>query len=495
VERQELSAKEPDGRDVRLGRRRRRILFTSVAAIVVLVLGGSVAAYAINSGSDTFSFFGKTDVSGAPTPGAGQKGAAGPSAKAKTAPTQSIAPPADVAALKLPRIPWDGGPSYYAKFSKAAAAGWTDPSFFPIGVWYESVLSQDDIDKDKAAGLNTYVELTDDSDMGLINRNGMHAMTSKVHKDSGSETTGWLINDEVDMWGGAGTSTWNGKFPEAGIPCTSGKYDCGYDAMKKLTAALPSDDGRFRYANYGKGVMFWQEDADASRFVNSYTSVTSNDEYWYTDPDLCEGSEGPTIGIKTTAACRRAANYGRTMDKMRRLDALDGKRQAIYAFVEDGHPFTDAKAPTITGPQIGGAVMSSLIHEARGILYFNHNFSGPCISQHVLRDQCGKAVRPAVTELDKRITSLAPVLNTQSYVWTFDKQLDTMLKAYNGSYYVFAMPGRTAGTGKQRLTLPPGISGSSAEVMFENRSVPISNGALTDSFAKDYSYHIYKITP
>ena len=40
--------------------------------------------------------------------------------------------------------------------------------FFPVGVWFESVTSQSDIDMDKAAGLNTYVELTDNSDLPLI---------------------------------------------------------------------------------------------------------------------------------------------------------------------------------------------------------------------------------------------------------------------------------------------------------------------------------------
>ena len=412
---------------------------------------------------------------------------------ATTAP--STLPPAESAALDLPRVPWEGGPEYYAKFPAADSAGWDDKSFFPIGVWYESVTTQADVDKDKAAGLNTYVMLTESSNMDLVERNGMHAITSEARKDSGPETTSWLINDEVDMWGGAGNSTWTGKFPGEGAPCTSGKYDCGYDVMKKLSSDLPSNDGRMMYANFGKGVMFWQSDADAAKFVNNYTSVVSNDVYWYTDPNVCySASEGVSIGV-ATANCRRAANYGLTMDRMRQLDAMDGKRQPVYGFVEVGHPFEDNNAPTITKDQIAGAVVNSLIHEARGVLYFNHNFGSSCISQHVLRDSCGAAVRPTVTELDQHITSLAPVLNTQSYQWSFNPKLDTMLKAADGSYYIFAMPGRTGGTGEQKLTLPKGVSGAKAEVLFENRTLPIAGNAITDTFAAEYSYHIYKITP
>lgn len=416
-----------------------------------------------------------------------------PSAAASSAPPTSTSP--ESLKLDLPRVPWEGGPEYYSKFAKSHAAGWDRPDFFPIGVWYEGVYSPDDIAKDKGAGLNTYVMLTNGSDMNLIERTGMHAMTTEARKDTGDETTAWIINDEVDMWGGAGNSTWTGKYPGEGQPCTSGKYDCGFDVMKRLSSGLPDDDGRMTYANFGKGVMFWQSDTAASRFVNSYTTVVSNDIYWYTDPNVCSSaSEGPTMGV-TRDACRRSANYGLTMDRMRKLDAMDGKRQPVYAFVEVGHPFEGNDSPTITGEQVAGAVVNSLIHEARGVLYFNHNFGSSCISQHVLRDACGAAVRPTVTELNRRITSLAPVLNTQSVQWEFNPKLDTMLKPHNGSYYIFAMPGRTGGTGEQKLTLPKELSGATAEVLFENRTVPIAGGTITDTFAKEFAYHIYKITP
>src|SRR5689334_22125426 len=80
------------------------------------------------------------------------------------------------AALATARVPWEGGPSYYARFAKVKAAGWDDPKFFPLGVWYEGVHSSEDVAKDKAAGLNTYVMVTGDSNMDLIEQGGMHAM-------------------------------------------------------------------------------------------------------------------------------------------------------------------------------------------------------------------------------------------------------------------------------------------------------------------------------
>lgn len=398
-----------------------------------------------------------------------------PSPTASPSPTESTTAPADTSAvLALPRVPWEGGPSYYNSFPQAKADGWTDPNRFPIGVWYESVLSDADVQKDKANGLNTYVELTGDSDMNVVKRNGMSAIVSGKYANQGNESVGWLLGDEVDMNDGPGA---------------------GYTTMQNLLNGYPAGDGRMRYANFGKGVQIWESDAEAGKFVNDYTTATSADMYWYTDPWMCPGPGEPLpLGVPA-ATCRRAANYGLTVDRMRYLDGLDGKRQPIYGFVEDGHPFTQSTAPTITADQIAGAVMSSLIHEARGIIYFNHNFGGSCISQHVLRDQCGDAVRPTVAKVNSEINSLAPVLNTQSYKWTFNSSVDTMLKAYDGSFYIFAMPGRSGGTGTQKLTLPAGLTGSTAEVMFEGRSVPISGGAIQDDFAKESSYHIYKITP
>ncbi|MCY1138196.1 DUF4082 domain-containing protein [Actinoplanes sp. Pm04-4] len=409
-----------------------------------------------------------------------------------SSPSTPTTPPAQPVGLDLPRVPWEGGPEYYGRFAPAKA-GFTDSGFFPVGVWFESVLGDEDAATDKAAGINTYVELTENSDLATVRKAGMHALTSWESGSRGDESVGWVLTDEPDMWAGPGDGQWTGKFPGQGDVCAT-KEPCGYDVLRRISAGLPGDT-RLRYVNYGKGVMFWESDAEAAAFVNQFTSIVSNDIYWYTDPNVCGSpSEGPSAGV-AREKCRRAANYGLTMDRMRELDAADGKRQPVYAFVEVGHPFGEADAPTITAEQIAGATMNSLIHEARGIIYFNHNFGGSCISQHVLRDGCGKAVRPAVTELNRRIATLAPVLNTQSYAWNFNAGLDTMLKSHEGSHFVFAMPGRDGGTGSQTLTLPPGLTGTSAEVLFENRSVPISGGKLQDTFAKESSYHIYKITP
>ena len=54
--------------------------------------------------------------------------------------------------LNLPRIPWEGGSAYWAQFPKANAAGWDDPSFFPISIFLGQMQSADYY---KSLGINT----------------------------------------------------------------------------------------------------------------------------------------------------------------------------------------------------------------------------------------------------------------------------------------------------------------------------------------------------
>jgi hypothetical protein len=404
------------------------------------------------------------------------------------------------ARLNLSKVAWEGGSTYWNKWSSTRP--WANPAFFPIGVWYESVTTQLDIDLDKAVGLNTYVELTANSKAALIHNAGMWSVSDTPLAGYGTETVGWLLADEPDIYYKSGNDPWNGTDGwNTCIPIQSKGGKCGYTVLAKKKAQRSAP----HYANYGKDVLFLDNDTDAAQFVNGYTDWLSLDEYWYSETQVCAGGtkripgSGPINPITrkpelTPAECHRAANYGVNVDRARTLDAKDGKLQPIWAFVEVGHPMKDAATPSITGPQIKGAVMSSLIHGARGIIYFNHSFGGSCISYHVLREKCGSAVRPEVTALNQQITRLAPVLNTQSLQWTFSPNLDTMLKQTpDGANYIFAMMKGGVKPGPQTFTLPSGLTSTAVTVVDENRTLPVTGGSFTDWFAAENSYHIYKI--
>jgi hypothetical protein len=404
-------------------------------------------------------------------------------------PAQSTpAEAAEAAAGPFQLRPVDGGPDYFTKFPNSLPS---DPSYFPVGVWLESLIEPADALKDRQVGLNLYVDLTSNSDITHATTQGMRALVSGTVPGAGR-----VLSDEPDMWAGPGDAVWTGKWPGTGPICSPENQSCGYTVQRELRKTVPA--GALVYTNYGKGVTFWETNEQAAVFVNECQDVVSADNYWFTDPNICGPSEGGAVfaaGAQLAPEkCRLAANYGWTVDRMRAL-VKPVASKPVWAFVEVGHPFTEANAPTISGPQIRAAVWSSLIHGARGIVYFNHNFGGDCQSQHVLRDPCGDAVRPLVTEVNGQITRLAPVLNAPflDNALSHGPGTDAAVKVHGGSLYVLA---GSAQAGQQDALFQLNcLAGTDAAVtvLDENRTVAMTKGAFSDHFADGNAVHLYRI--
>jgi hypothetical protein len=388
-----------------------------------------------------------------------------PPAPTPTPTNPTTPPPAPGVTATLRQV--DGGTDYYGKFSNGLP---TSADYFPIGVWYESARNAGEVALDREVGINTYMELTDDSQFDLVTNAGSYMVPSYA---TNPQANGYLLNDEVDMGPGPGP---------------------GYTVMEEALKRVPP--GMMSYANFGKGVTFWETDAEAAQFV-SYPALVSADNYWFTDPNICDRYEGAAlVGTRgtnlTEPQCRLAANYGQTVERVRELVSPLGSKP-VWNFVEVGHPFTQATAPTITAPQIRAAVWSGIIHGARGTIYFNHNFGGDCISYHVLRESCGAGVRPTVMAVNKQVTELAPVLNSPFVdgLLTTNGTVDTAVKAYNGAFYVLAGSAQPAG---QTVTFTNECTtATTATVLGENRTLPVSGGTFTDTFADGNAVHLYQL--
>ena len=436
------------------------------------VLGGGARSYASTSGS----------LGSLPrTYRVGQGGSASPAsiyadqAPAPTPPPPPTPPPTPppVPGLSLQQV--DGGPGYYGQFSNALP---TDPSYFPIGVWGSYNHTQANRNLDAAAGINLYVWAADNTFLAQIRSDGRFRVIQDEDNRTGvgTETAGWMLGDEIDMC--------------CGPPGFVGGN--GYNMLTSTIASLPQD-GRAHYANYGKGVMFWESDQQAQRFVNEFQQLVSDDIYWFTDPNE-----------RSRQGYRLAASYGATVDRMRALDAMERRpwedangRKPIWNFVEVGWPFTESAAQGgrgITGPEIRAAVWHSLIAGARGIIYFQHSFGGPCSGDHhVLRSNC-EGTRAATTAVDAQVKALAPVLNAPRVdgLVSSSAGVRTMAKWQGGKFWVFA--GRTQNGGQTSNTLSlPCVGNATAAVDGESRTVPVNNGQLTDSFADGNTIHIYRI--
>ena len=392
----------------------------------------------------------------------------------------------------------DGGERYFDRFKNSFP---TSPDFFPLGVWFTSTTSPEEIASDRALGINTYVMLTAESSVQLIKDAGLFAMTDK----SNAYAAGQLLADEADMWGGAGDAPWTGMTPGPGVPlvvenkwlCIPEDAQCGYTAMRAFQKQVPP--GVMAYANYGKGVAFWQPRQHAERFVNDFQNLVSVDNYWFTDPVICGTYQGGVrknggVAPLSPEDCRLAANYGITTDYVRSL-VQPSAALPVWNFVELGHPNGDEEGGyTITAPQIRAAVWSSIINGARGIIYFVHNFGGPCRSYNLLRDHCGDAIRADFAAVNHQIARLAPVLNA-SFVDGYarsDGPVDLAVKRYNGSNYILAAS-TTNEPSEATIVLSCG-NATSAAVIDENRTVPIANRSFHDTFADGNAIHLYRFT-
>jgi hypothetical protein len=445
------------------------------------VVGLGAAGLAVlslrSSGGDNATVAAPTDPGGSPT------------FRATSGPAGTAARPGGSGAV-LRDI--DGGLGYYDSFVNGLP---TAESFFPVGVWFESVVSADEIQQDQDAGLNLYVELTNSSDLGLVRQSGMYAFVSQPSMTAGPLPAAWLITDEVDMWGGPGRAQWTGKDPESGEPiCVPDNQPCGYSAMAEMIRRLP-DDGRMHYANFGKGIAFWQTEAEAQEFVNAVDGVVSADTYWLTDNNICSFNEGGGFFNGRDVPghlCHRPSNYGLTVDKVRRLVRPAASRP-VWAFVEVGHPFSEDHWPSAQPAAVSAAVWSSLIHGARGVIYFNHSFGGPCQTQHALRESCYRDVRAEVKRTNSRIHALAPVLNAPfaDGVATASEGVDLTTKWYDGHFYVLA---NSTGAASRPVTFTlPCVGDATVSVLFENRSIPAPGGAFVDTFADANAVHLYRV--
>jgi hypothetical protein len=162
----------------------------------------------------------------------------------------------------------------------------------------------------------------------------------------------------------------------------------------------------------------------------------------------------------------------------------------------DDGPFVANIAPG----QLQGAVMNSIINEARGIWYFNQSHTGPCQGGSIVRQSqvttnfCGATQVAAMKTVNSVIKALAPVINTQSFVWSFGAGLDTMLKVYKGDAYIFSMVDGSSPPGARSFQLPPGLNGRTIEVLNEGRTLTANAQAqFADNFSAEYSYHIYRV--
>jgi hypothetical protein len=337
---------------------------------------------------------------------------------------------------------------------------------------------------------------------------------------------------------GPGGNGWlnNGTYSESA--CVPSGSQCGFTEARFFYTAQPSSDGSLGYPingaaihqGFGKGVLFWYSDRSAAQFLK-YSDILSADSYWLTDDDLSQASQGgcallpnsPTAcnggggpGL-SPAQTKLPANYAYNVTQLERLQALNGPPKPVVVPVETGCPFSGGSSGgnCATPPQTIAAAWHALIAGARGIIWFQHNFSGRCQDDRTFSDgsepssgnyNCQQTpgvtlhdLVQAVTAFDKEVTSLNSALLSPTVLGYLSTAGDvsTMVKAYGGSCYVFAGSGRPATPPPYNqsvtFTLADHYTGP-LTVIDENRTVQATGGSFQDTFANADSVHVYRLT-
>jgi len=392
-------------------------------------------------------------------------------------------------------IPWEGGPAYWEQFAKADAAGWSDPTFFPFAVWIGKPDFGDHPSQFIAIGVNVYMAVEHNLPLTGATDEGIHVMPQVEEWTTGEVgsnalAVSWFIADEPDMNESFGDE--NGRLAEV---------------QDRVADAVALADGRFTSLNIGNGVnkTFWSPNTvdDMVQAVD----LSCVDQYCYTSPGVRNNVESSPDWPGGSAHC--AAAYGWLADQMYSFQGAT--RKPFWVAVETKVPYlAESGSDIILYAEIEGAVWAAIIHEARGILWFQHNgFYDPdgeapetdpntglaTIQNTYSLLDCEQALTDYAEDIMIKVRNLAPAINTQSRVHDYDAAgIYTMTKIHGGNLYVFAHVAIGGATGSKTFTLPAGVTGGTAVVEGESRSVSVTGGQFTDTFANEYTHHVYRIS-
>jgi hypothetical protein len=431
----------------------------------------------------------------------------------------------------------NGGSNYFSNINPKSS--WMDHHIL-LGAWDEQPQTPAEVAYDRATGDNIYWALAGFNStchggpcvasLKTIREGGMHVSAPGVNADSGSETVAYEGQDEADMNYGTGSDAWN----EKDLTCIPANNQCGYTVARWYYTGEPAKYGKPDYPlkgtikeqGFGKGVLFWDTDKQAAEFLN-YSDILDADSYWMTDSDLNEAGQGgcalfpdsPAIcghgsGSGLTNAQRALpANYAYNVTKLEQLQAMNGSPKPILVDVETGCP--KAGYGCTTPNAMTAAAWHALIAGARGIIWFQHNFGGPCVDYRTIIDgsnseshgySCQQTpgvtlhdMVVALTKVNTEINSLNSALLApfaEGYV-SSKNDVSYMAKYSGGKFYIFAASGKpgTPPPANQKVTFSiTGAKRCSVNVVNENRHITVANGQFTDTFSNADSVHIYRVS-
>jgi hypothetical protein len=351
------------------------------------------------------------------------------------------------------------------------------PEFFPLAVWLQS---PSNAARYRAIGINTYVALwrgPTEEQLDALDKAGIRVICgqnarSLRFKDRPT-IVGWMHGDEPDN----AQSLGQGKGYGPPIPPTR-----VVESYRKIRAADPD---RPVMLNLGQGVAW---DGWHGRGVR-----TNHPE------DYAEYVEGCDIAsFDIYPACHETREiagqlwyvpYG--VDRLRKWTR--GQKDVWCCIETTRIDNVDRKA---TPGQVRSEVWMALIHGAKGIIYFAHQFKPKFVEAGLLADE---EMARAVAAINRQIQELAPILNSpdvhaDASVATSNQRvpIEFVVKRPVGRTYLFAVAMRE---GEATATFKlPDAGDARIEVLGEGRTIRSVGGQWEDRFT-DYQVHLYRIEP
>jgi len=349
-------------------------------------------------------------------------------------------------------------------------------AFFPIGVWLQNPTNAA---KYRAAGINTYVGLWQGPtarQLDELQANGLRVICFQnevaLQHPAASNIIAWMHNDEPD------NSTTRGARLGFGSPIPPRQILADYNALKK------NDPTRPVFLNLGQGVA-WDGWYGRGRRNNS------PEDY----PEYLKGCDIASFNIypMNHGSVEVAGNLWLVADGVTRLRQWSHEAKPVWNCIETTRIDNAGRKPT--PHEVRAQVWMSLIHGSRGIIYFVHQFEPHFMEAALLTDP---EMLAAVTVLNQEITRLAPALNsrTVSNAVTLEfsnpaAPIATLVKQTDNFTYLFAATMRP-GTNTVNFKLKTSPTGKIVEVIGENRTIALHEGAFSDRFGP-WDVHLYRV--
>jgi hypothetical protein len=362
-------------------------------------------------------------------------------------------------------VPWHGGPAYFVKWSNNGPL--SDTSFFPLSVWLQNPVNAP---RFQQAGVNFFTGLwmgPTSVQMDALNKAAMPVICDQTTTFVDQPAIkAWLLADGPDNAQEQADGSYGPCIPPASI-------------LDQYNQWVSTDPTRPVYLSLGRGVA-------EPNWVGRGPCLGRVDMY----PDYVRA--GDIVGFNDYVVNNGSAleNVAAGMDNL--LEYSHRQKPVIGIIEASDYSGADRLKPE----QVKTEVWMAIVHGAAGIEYYCHRME-PTLDETYCLDVL--PIRDALIETNDAVTSLAPVLNTQSVangvtVTSSDSHVpvDTMLKRYGGATYLFAVAMRSSAT-TATFHLGGIPETASAEVLGEARTIHVVDRVFQDEFA-GYGVHRYRIT-